>query len=265
MNRNHATQSNVPKKKKPKLFTQKHQVFLCDSSDSDSSVGSFFLKKRNSSSCTSVKRSPPVQEVSTPDMTVVHNRSSARREEAYDYGRADTTETSRMMDVTRLKKSWTKVIDLTGTSDEPELPGPLFSEMKEQNNVFWVYDPRGVPISKLDTAYYCPQCKCPFHYCAVITFGDVVTTQVEFLLVNQLDPKMLTYDWLEKQFRAVYWSCVHHKMMMNSIPFPRDYNFPSNGILPACIEKSHLKKLFIKYGAKCDKNRGKSGKKIGKK
>ena len=246
-------------KKKPKLHPQK-RVFL-DSSDSDSSVGSFFLKRsaemrtrtHTTNLASSSKKTPTKQILVTPDMSVVHGRSSATREEPYDHGRDDTTETSRMMDVTRLKKTWSKVIDLTGNSGKPELPGPRLLEMKEQNNVYWTYDPRGVPTSEMETAYYCSQCKCPFHYCAKITFGDVVTRQVEYLLKEQ-KPKV-TYDWLELKFRSVYWNCVHHKMMINSIPFPDGYSFPSYGVLPSCIELVYLNGLFRKYGKVCDENR----------
>ena len=135
-------------KKKPKLDAKK-MVFLDDSSDSDSSVGSFFLKRtaemrqvQNSNQATSSKKpSTPKRILVTPNLTVVHGRSSATREEPYDRGRQDTTETSRMMDLTRLKRSWTKVIDLTGTSGKPELPGPRLEDMKEENNVYWTYDP----------------------------------------------------------------------------------------------------------------------------
>ena len=135
-------------KKKPKLDAKK-MVFLDDSSDSDSSVGSFFLKRtaemrqvQNSNQATSSKKpSTPKRILVTPNLTVVHGRSSATREEPYDRGRQDTTEASRMMDLTRLKRSWTKVIDLTGTSGKPELPGPRLEDMKEENNVYWTYDP----------------------------------------------------------------------------------------------------------------------------
>ena len=147
-------------KKKPKLDAKK-MIFLDDSSDSDSSVGRFFLKRtaemrqtQNNNQVSSSKK-PSTKQIVTPDMTVVHGRSSATREEPYDRGREDTTETIRMMDVTRLKRTWTKVIDLTGNSGKPELPRPRLEDMKEHNNVYWTYDPRGVATSEMDTAYYC--------------------------------------------------------------------------------------------------------------
>jgi hypothetical protein len=252
--------SKQGKKKKPK-FAARRTIFLDDSSDSsDSSVGSFLLKRNTDMKRGNLKRddSPkklPPKEVVTPEMMVVHGRSSATAEEDYNYGREDTTKTSRMMDVTHLKRTWTKVINLTGTSGEPELPGPRLQDIKEANNVYWTYDPRGVPNNKIDTAYYCTDCKCPFHYCAKITFGAVVTTQVEYLIKEEKPD--LTYDWLELKFRGVYWTCVHHKMMINKIPFPDGYNFPSFGALPACIELVYLRRLFRKYGEVCDSNRGK--------
>ena len=253
---------DIPKvvKKKPRLDTKK-MVFLEDSSDSDSSVGSFFLKRttemreQNNNQATSLKKTPTKQIVTPPDMTVVYGRSSATREEPYNHGREDTTETSRMMDITHLKKTWSKVIDLTGNSGKPELPGPRLQEMKEQNNVYWTYDPRGVPTREMDTAYYCSQCKCPYHYCAKITFGDVVTRQVEYLLKEKNEPSKITYDWLELKFRGIYWNCVHHKMMINSIQFPDGYSFPSYGSLPSCIKLVYLNRLFRKYGKVCDENR----------
>ena len=246
-------------KKKPKLVLKKKH-FFADSSDSDSSIGSFFLKRSaemrrsDNNQATSSKKSPP-KEILTPDMIMVNGRSSATREESYDRGREDTTETSRMMDITRLKRTWSKVIDLTGNSGKPELPGPRLADMKEDNNVYWTYDPRGVASDDMDTAYYCSECKCPFHYCAKITFGEIVTKQVEYLLKEQ--KPTITYDWLELKFRGVYWNCVHHKMMINNIPFPDGYSFPSFGILPSCIELVYLNRLFSKYGEVCDKNRDK--------
>ena len=213
------------------------------------------MRKTTSKKAPSPKKAHTKEIGSTPDMIVVHGRSSANREEPYDRGREDTTETSRMMDLTRLKRTWSKVIDLTGNSGKPELPGPRLEEMKESNNVYWTYDPRGVSESEMDTAYYCSQCKCPFHYCAKITFGEIVTKQVEYLLKEE--KPIITYDWLELKFRGVYWNCVHHKMMINSIPFPDGYSFPSYGILPSCIELVFLNRLFRKYGQVCDENRDK--------
>ena len=107
----------------------------------------------------------------------------------------------------------------------------------------------------MDTAYYCSQCKCPYHYCAKITFGDVVTRQVEYLLKEKNEPSKITYDWLELKFRGIYWNCVHHKIMINSIPFPDGYSFPSYGSLPSCIKLVYLNRLFRKYGKVCDENR----------
>jgi hypothetical protein len=251
--------SKEVKKKKSKL-RKKETIFLDDSSsDSDLSVGSFFLKrsadmKKAESNCSSASKKRPSEVVVTPDMSIVHGRPGATSPEAYDNSRQDTTETSRMMDITRLKRTWTKVVDLTGTSGELELPGPTLADMKEQNNVFWTYDLRGVPTSDIDTAYFCPECKCPYHYCAKITYGEVVTRQVEWLLKNN-PPSHLTYDWLDLKFRGVYWNCVYHKMLFNNIPFPDGYHFPSFGLLPTCIEKKYLRKLFNKYGERCDKNR----------
>ena len=247
-------------KKKPRLVAKK-SVFLTESSDSDSSLGSFFLKRSaemrqpNSKTATSSKKTPTKETVDTPDMIVVHGRSSATREEPYDLGREDTTKTSRMMDLNRLKRSWSKVIDLTGNSGKPELPGPRLADMKEDNNVYWTYDPRGVATNNMDTAYYCSECKCPFHYCAKITFGEIVTKQVEYLLKEQ--KPTITYDWLELKFQGAYWNCVHHKMMINNIPFPDSYSFPSYGVLPSCIELVFLNRLFRKYGEVCDENRDK--------
>jgi hypothetical protein len=247
---NEASHSTVAKKK---LKLGKNCVFLSDNSDSDSSVGSFFLKRttemrknRNNTLSVPVKTVPTTKQVITPDLTNVHSKSSANRHQDSLNG---------VGDITSLQGRLPKVIDLTGNSGKLELPGPLLADMKEQNNVFWTYDPRGCSTSNLDGAYYCPDCSCPYHYCTQITFGDVVTTQVEFLLKEKNDPTKLTYDWLKKQFRGIYWTCVHHKMMINSIAFPKGYTFPLTGVLPACIELSHLNKLYRKYGAVCSENR----------
>ena len=249
-------------KKKPDLQDTRKPInreitFLSDSSDS--SFGSFFERKRaklDAERKSFAKKKTPPLFISTPTLAVV-GRTSATMAEHYDHSREDTTETSRMMDLTRGRRTWSKVIDLTNDTTTNLLPGPRLQDMVDKNHVYWTYDPRGVHSSDVDTAHYCSECKCPYHYCAKLTYGDLVTDQVEYLLKEMNDPSKITYELIQTKFRGIYWNCVHHKMMMNSIPFPDGYKFPTNGVLPSCISLCNLNKLFRRYGQICDENRDK--------
>jgi len=216
----------------------KKTIFAVDSSDSDSSVGSFFLKRsaemrgtKKKQKTTSTNESPN-NHVVTPSTIVIKSSTSANK--------------------------GSPVIDLTGSTGKPELPGPVLSLLKEQNNVYWTYDPLGIPKEEdLDWAYYCRECRCPFHYCAQHMFGKVVTEQVEYLLKEKNEPDDITYDWLKVTFYKVYWDLVHHKKMMNLSPFPPGYTFPTHNCPPACIKLIYMNNLFRKYGKVCSRNRDK--------
>ena len=62
------------------------------------------------------------------------------------------------------------------------LKGTPYCQIRNENSLFYSYNPRGVEGKKKLPNDYCQFCQCPRQYCANTVFGKVCADDVEFLL-----------------------------------------------------------------------------------
>ena len=137
------------------------------------------------------------------------------------------------------KQSYTNnnIIDLTGSVH------PSMSQIRSTNKLYFTYDPRGQLIKHEDVALFCEDCRCPKEYCAEKVFGELCYNQVEHLVgklgFEVIDTQLMVIQY----FKRSYTEMVHHKMMVNKIPF-RNYNVQRYVHVPECMRLNSLRKII---------------------
>ena len=119
------------------------------------------------------------------------------------------------------------IIDLT-------TPAPL-SSIRQQNQVFFSYDPRGVSVNNIP-ADYCHDCRCPAPYCADIVFG-IHCNQAMERLIGRMG---FNYHRREKDilwdYHSHYVNTLEMKLSFNNIRVG-NFSFDRDAELPMCVKK----------------------------
>jgi hypothetical protein len=119
--------------------------------------------------------------------------------------------------------------------------------MKHRHELYWTYNPRGRDASITVDSRYCPHCRCPNHYCAEVTFGDIIYNHVVYLIVELGDEASVFDFYIKHTFKWTYTRLVHAKMMENRVSFPGGFDFKKPIELPKCIVDGSLKTMLKDY------------------
>lgn len=119
---------------------------------------------------------------------------------------------------------------------------PSIQEMKNDNQLFYTYDPRGVPEEEVTDAH-CKHCRCPTMYCAEKVFGDFAYKHVEMMVSKR------GFEEYEKEcdicweFMESYVTHIHSKMVWNGISLS-NVDFDKDIVLPKCMKKGSMAKII---------------------
>jgi hypothetical protein len=124
-----------------------------------------------------------------------------------------------------------EIIDLT-------VPSSLLA-IREQNKVYFSYDPRGVSIDNVPDDY-CQDCRCPKPYCADKVFGIHCNQYMERMIGR------MGFDYYQRE-RDLLWDYHSHyvcmlemKLSFNNIRVG-NFSFDRDAELPSCVKQGSYK------------------------
>ena len=132
----------------------------------------------------------------------------------------------------------------TVTRKEEDIPSPL-SLIKQQNKIYYIYDPRGYPTEPLPLNY-CRYCRCPMVYCSEVVFGVMSLNHAKTLAYSPGPHCTLEKEDMKELFDRAFTKLVFAKLRWNGFDLSvkeTETSFRSLKI-PRCVKKQSLKKIF---------------------
>ena len=144
----------------------------------------------------------------------------------------------------------TKTKEVTYKINKSEDKGLPFSLIKQQNKLYFSYNPRGYPIDPLPNDY-CKHCRCPINYRAEVVFGKTSMNFVETLAYTSGLHCTEERSDMKKIFDRAYTKLVFAKIRFNGFDLNVEESETSWRALkiPRCVKKESMKKFLCKIEA----------------
>ena len=138
-----------------------------------------------------------------------------------------------------------KVVDTTTNKEilyfELLLPGATLEMILKEHQLYFTYDPFGLPFPYVLPDGYCTYCRCPLNYC-----HDVHIAKIPMMLVRKWvrDAGMTSFVMfiVERWFYGVFREQVYAKALVNEIYPPMSFKLKHVHI-PLCVQNGTLANL----------------------
>jgi hypothetical protein len=153
-------------------------------------------------------------------------------------------------DISQKKLRFSHFGEMDDKQDSTEGSPLSFETIRNNNRLFFSYDPRGVPVQNDLPKDYCPDCRCPLPYCSNIVMGKEVEEHVRFLTNDDRRGRCghdLRYVAVEATVKKAFSHQINHRMLNNGIRYVEGFNPYQGHCIPKCMlatQKKIIEKMM---------------------